>query len=197
MFEIHFIKNYYLFHTLKTNMSLDFKFAIPDVLNYANSKPNDIGSYSEIAVVTPATGSGPVTLGDYFTLNIPKCGSDSVLDAQSSFLRFKINNNITTAGGTASLCESCDCIISRLEVMHNNNIIETIDNYDLLSSIFLDTQVNARDRCQSLNITKGCYATAGDMTGLTIDKDVKHYYLTTLISGVVGSLAHAYIPLFA
>ena len=46
-------------------MSLDFKFAIPDILNYANSKPNDIGSYSELAGVTPATGSGPVTLGDY------------------------------------------------------------------------------------------------------------------------------------
>ena len=104
-------------------------------------------------------------------MNFSKCGSDSVLDAQSSFLCFKINNNITTAGGNVTLCGSCDCIVSRLDVMHNNNIIETIDNFDLLSSIFLGTQVNASDRCQSLNITKGCHATAGNMTGSPINKD--------------------------
>ena len=47
-------------------MSLDFKYALLDVLNYAESKPNDIGSYTEISVVTPATGSAAINLGDYF-----------------------------------------------------------------------------------------------------------------------------------
>ena len=89
-------------------MSLDFKFALPDVLNYAERKPNDIGSHTEIAVVTPATGSGAITPGDYFIINIPKGGSDAVLDAQSSYLRFRINNSITTAGATLTLCGSCD-----------------------------------------------------------------------------------------
>ena len=65
--------------------------------------------------------------------------------------------------------------------MHNNNIIETNDNYDLLSSIFLDTQVNARDRCESLNLTKGCHSSPGDMTGLPIAITGKHYYSTTQI----------------
>ena len=51
-------------------MSLDFKYALPDVLNYAESKPNNIGSYTEISVVTPATGSGKVTVGDYCIVNI-------------------------------------------------------------------------------------------------------------------------------
>jgi len=67
-------------------MSLDFKYALPDVLNYAESKPNDIGSYTEISVVTPATGSAAINLGDYFIINIPRCGSDSVLDPQGSYL---------------------------------------------------------------------------------------------------------------
>ena len=120
-------------------MSLDFKFALPDVLNYAESKPNDIGSHTEIAVVTPATGSGAINPGDFFIINIPKCGSDAVLDAQGSYLGFIINNGITTAGATLTLCGSCDCLFSQLEVMHNNNIIETIGDYDLLSSILIDS----------------------------------------------------------
>ena len=37
--------------------------ALPDVLNYAEGKSNNIGSYQEMSVVTPATGSAPETLG--------------------------------------------------------------------------------------------------------------------------------------
>ena len=65
-------------------MSLDFKYALPNVLNYAESKPNDIGSYTEILVVTPASGSAAINLGDYFIINIPRCGSDSVLNPKGS-----------------------------------------------------------------------------------------------------------------
>ena len=178
-------------------MSLDFKYALPDVLNYAESKLNDIGSYTEISVVTPATGSAAINLGDYFIINIPRCGSDSVLDAQGSYLRFRLKN--LAAAADAILSESCDCLFSRIEVCHNNQVIELIDNYDLLSSLLLDTQVSAIDRAQCLSITKGCHATAGTMTGQTVTHGAANgkYYTTTLLSGVVGSLARTYIPLFA
>ena len=49
--------------------------------------------------------------------------------------------------------------------VHNNNIIETFNSYDLQSSILLDSQVNAVDRAHSLSITKGCNTDVGDMTG--------------------------------
>ena len=94
-------------------MSLDFKFALPDVLNYAESKPNDIGSYTEIYVVTPATGSAAINLGDYFIINIPRCGSDSVLDPQGLYLRFRLKN--TAAAVDAVLSGSCDCFLAELK----------------------------------------------------------------------------------
>ena len=141
-------------HTLKNKHIMETKFALLDVLNYAEGKCNDIGNYQEMSVVTPATGSAALTLGNSFIINVPRCGSDAVLSGPSSFLRFCINNNYTAsaAGPTAetlTISGSCDSVFSRLEVFHNNMIIETIDNYELLSSIFIDTQVSAIDRAQA------------------------------------------------
>ena len=73
-----------------------------------------------------------------------------------------MNNNISTAGSTLALCGSWDCLFSQLEVLHKNNIIETTNDYDLLSSILLDSQVNAVDLVSSLSITKGCKDGVGD-----------------------------------
>ena len=100
-----------------------------------------------------------------------------------------MNNNISTAGSTLALCGSCDCLFSQLEVLHKNNIIETTNDYDLLSSILLDSQGNAEDRARSLSITKGCKNETRDMTGANITIAHDRYFSTTLLSGVVGSLA--------
>ena len=75
------------------------------------------------------------------------------LDTHDSFLQFRVNDSLTADAGMTP-CGSCNCIISRLEVMHNNNIIGTIDKYDILSLIMVDSQVNAVDRAYNYILQK-------------------------------------------
>ena len=56
-------------------------FALPEQLRYEMATTSDLGTDVEMAIVTPYTGSSPITVqaGNYFIINIPKSGSDAVL----------------------------------------------------------------------------------------------------------------------
>ena len=74
-----------------------------------------------------------------------------------------------------------------------DNIIETVDGYDLLSFILLDSQVNADDCACSLPITKGYRDDTGDITGQSIEIIHEHCISTALLSGVVVDHLHIYM----
>ena len=115
-----------------------------------------------------------------------------MLDGNNSILRFQVNNKDTTRSLTPD--HSCDCFFQKVEVLHGGTVLEVIDNYHQLSSLLLDSQVPTNLRNTSYNMTKGCNATAGTIAGVAIAANGSRYYTTTLISGIVGSLARNYIP---
>ena len=79
----------------------------------------------------------------------------------------------------------------KLEVMHAGNLLECIDNYQQLSAMLMDSQVDSSIRNTCFNMSKGSNV---DSTATTINHGVSVWYSTTLISGIVGSLARNYIP---
>ena len=106
-------------------------FALPDQLRYDSATPSSLGDV-QVAVVTPYTGSAPITVqaGNYFIVNIPKTGDSCCFDPMNSFLRFKltISDTANTAGGIAvDFCGNTDCLFRRLkfikEVMFLNKLI--------------------------------------------------------------------------
>ena len=110
-------------------------------------------------IFVPSTSAGSYNLGTYFIINIPRCGSDYVFDSINSFLHFQ--STLADAAGALTLDHSANSFIQKLEVLHAGNVLETIDNYQQLSAILIDTQVDASAWVSSLNMTVGC-GTAGD-----------------------------------
>ena len=166
--------------------------ALVEQLNFEKQMPIDGGSKQQITVAVPCTGAGTYQLGTYFMINLPRCGQDFLFDGPNSFLRFQVNN--TDTANTLILDHSCDCFFQKVEVLHGGNVLEVIDNYHQLSALLLDAQVPPTLRNTSLNMTKGCNATLGTIAGLTQTTGASRYYTTTLLSGIVGSLARNYIP---
>ena len=168
--------------------------ALVEQLNFEKQMPIDGGSKQQITVAVPCTGAGTYQLGTYFMINLPRCGQDILFDGPNSFLRFQVNN--TDTANTLILDHSCDCFFQKVEVLHGGNVLEVIDNYHQLSALLLHAQVPSVPTLHntSLNMTKGCNATLGTIVGLTQTTGASRYYTTTLLSGIVGSLARNYIP---
>jgi hypothetical protein len=60
--------------------------------------------------------------------------------------------------------------------------------------LLLDAQVDPSLRNTALSLTKGCNYTYGYIKGAQIATAGTQYFTTTLLSGIVGSLARNYIP---
>ena len=166
--------------------------ALVEQLNFEKQMPIDGNCKQQITVAVPCTGANAYNPGTYFMINLPRCGPDYVFDGPNSFLRFQVTNKDTA--NTLILDHSCDCLFSKVEVLHGGNVLEVIDNYHQLSSLLLDAQVDPTLRNTSFNMTKGCNATLGTIAGSSQTTGVSRYYTTKLISGIVGSLARNYIP---
>ncbi|CAN0070001.1 unnamed protein product [Heterosigma akashiwo] len=168
--------------------------AIPEKLNYKAMTPMDLGSHQETGIAVPINGTS-FSAGEEIIIHVPRSGSNAVFDPANSYLRFKYTNSDGT--NNAVLCGSCDSFISRVEVRHGSAVLETISNYEVLSSMLLDSLVNPADRAHALNLSKGCNATQGNMTGVQVDSESSKWFSTQLISGVVGTLCKSYIPTYA
>ena len=167
--------------------------ALVEQLNFEKMMPISGNSKQQIAISVPSTGAGTYNLATYAIINFPRCGFDYVFDPMNSFLRFKAT--IVDAAGILILDHSANSFIQKLEVLHAGNVLETIDNYQQLSAIMIDTQVDASARVSSLNMTAGC-GTDGDARGARIENGAANgkWFSLTLLSGIVGSLSRNYIP---
>ena len=126
-------------------------FALPDQLRYDKATPSSLGTDVQVSVVTPYTGSSPITVqaGNYFIINIPKSANSCVFDAMNSFLRFKLtlSDTANTAGGiTANLCGNVDCLFRWLDVYQGSNVLEQVDQYGNLSNMLMNCQVDPVSR---------------------------------------------------
>ena len=163
--------------------------ALVDALNFEKNMPIDGNCRQQIAVSVPCTGAQSYNMGTYFMINLPVCGPDYCFDPMNSFLRFKATN--IDAAGVLMLGHSADSFFQKLEVMHAGNLLECIDNYQQLSAMVMDSQEDSSIRNTCFHMSKGSNV---DSTATTINPAGTKWFSTTLISGIVGSLARNYIP---
>ena len=99
---------------------------LPKNLKYGN-KIESAPSKSYRSNIQPQNGTGPYSLGDTITINIPT-RANLVLATTESVLKF----NVTLKAGAASAFrwDSCGAhgIIQRIRVWHGSNLLEDIDN---------------------------------------------------------------------
>ena len=129
---------------------MEATFALPDQLRYDTAVPSDLGTETEIAFVTPYTGSAdiPVQSGKYFIINIPKFGNNALFDPMNSFLCFKLKLTNWNAAQTLTigLGGSAHCIFRRLEVYQGSDVLEQIGQYNNLSAMLMNSQISPIDR---------------------------------------------------
>lgn len=168
------------------------QFVIPKSLNYHETIPSSLGSSIETMVITPQTGAGSYTSGNQIVFFLPRV-SDAVFDPQNSYLRFKFTVN----GSAAMLSGSIDTVFYRLDVRNGGNQLELINNYHVLSSVLMDSLIDPSDRQFVYNALKGCAATSGSQSGYALANAASQYFQTQFVSGIVGTCARSYIPLYA
>ena len=163
--------------------------------------PNNVGITSDLLYdLKPSSGRGrsyrcsiqpsnkqTFSGGDTAILSIPCGRRGTFLDNQQSYIKYTIQNNEILAGKTAFIDNNGACVINRLDVFHASNMLESIQQYNVLYSYLLDTQINTS---QSYGLSS-MFGTATDFNrkgyplGLSTGAN-KITVCMPILSGVIG-----------
>lgn len=116
-----------------------------------NLKPSAVRSRSYRSSIAP-TNKSSFNPSDTAIMYISGGRRNTYLDTTQSYIRFSIKNNDTTsstgigANGAFLLDNNASCVINRLDIFHASNLIETIQNYNQLMTVLLDTNINSAQK---------------------------------------------------
>lgn len=149
--------------------------------------------------VLPLSG-GTFNPGDQSKFEIPVGRKGEFLDGTQTYLLFKVKNTDTN-NVPLFVDHSCASFISKFEVFSSSQLIETINCYNELYSIMMDTQYGPLDRQSFQTIVLGCDQDAitdnvnFQRGGVAIAQGATQTFCLPLFSGVVGSGLSKYLPI--
>jgi hypothetical protein len=117
---------------------------------------------------------------------IPGGRRNTYLDPQQSYIRYTIKNNdaVTSTGtgdagqGQFYLDNNGACVINRLDVFHASNLLESIQSYNQLMTVMLDTNINSS---QKLGLS-AAYGTSSSFATTDISRKGAQLFGTSYIS---------------
>jgi len=199
---------------------------VPNVMGISsdcqyNLKPSAIRSRSYRSSVVPSNKS-VFSPQDVAIFAISGGRRNTYLDTTQSYMRFTIKNNDTTASTGSTLAgqsyfnldNNAACVINRLDIFHASNLIETIQNYNQLMTIFMDTNMNSSQKL-GLSCAYGSTPTVGgsgadisrqgmplfgtiwNTTGAAASNTAaqQQTFCMPIISGAIGLGAEKFLPL--
>eukprot|EP00873_Tetraselmis_striata_P029840 jgi/Tetstr1/450104/TSEL_037149.t1 len=131
--------------------------------------------------------------GDTIQLSIPCGNKGEFLNTKQSYLKFSLKNTEATTTDTLNLDYSASAVIRLLEVVYGSTVLEYIDQYPALYHMLLDAHGDIQQMGYAGGVTEGMGSTA--RTGATINGWDSVTVCVPLISGVLGSMQHKYIPI--
>ena len=178
--------------------------AVSDRLAYIEKPTSvDAKAYSHCCLPINGTTFDP---GAIVRIDIPCSQYGTYLDSHNSYLKFTFKNlSQTTAPANSAvfLDGSGYSLIQRLQVLYSGFVLEDIDEYGLLASIFMDNNLGLEARHSYGEIVYGTaqhtYTTNSHLIkhGAAVAGDGELTMMIPLISAVVGMNADKYIPLGA
>jgi hypothetical protein len=128
---------------------------VPNVMGISsdcqyNLKPSAVRSRSYRASIAP-TNKSTFSPADTCIIYVPGGRKNTYLDTTQSYIRFTVKNNDTTtstAGSSAAffLDNNAACVINRLDIFHASNLIESVQSYNQLMDIYMDTNISSSQK---------------------------------------------------
>jgi hypothetical protein len=152
-----------------------------------NLKPSSVRC-RQYRCSVPTSNKSTFTASDVAIAYIP-CRRNCFLDVTQSYLRYTVKNmdaaNALTIDGTAA------SFINRIDIFHGSNMLESIQNYDVLTAYLADFQLNTAQRA-GLEASWGCKS---DRSGDSIAAAASQTFAMPIFSGVCGVLADKFLPM--
>lgn len=151
-------------------------------------KPSACRSKSYRCSVLPTNKS---TFGSTETciIYVPCGRRNSYLDVLQSYMRMTVKNTSATA---FNMDGSGASFISRVDVFHGSNLLETIQAYGVLSNYIFDLQTSDSQRKGLANIYG--FDNTGGRQGATLAAGAQITLCLPIFSGVVGVLSEKCLP---
>ena len=162
--------------------------ALTDDLHFA-LKPSAVRSRSYRASILP-TNKNSFNPTETCIMYVPCGRRNSYLDVGQSYLRLNIKN--TDGANGLYLDGNGACVISRIDIFHGSNLLETIQAYNVLSTYIFDMQTSQSDRKGLSNIYG--FDNGGDRKGQVLAAGVSLTCCIPLFSGVIGVLSDKSVP---
>ncbi len=131
--------------------------------------------------------------GQVVMFNIPCGRRGQFLSTRQSYLKFQVNNLGAVAGDTIQFDYTVNSLISRLEIYHGSNLLESIHEYGLLSHIWHDLQQSSDEQFNSGSLLEGSSMSSA-RTGAVLDGGTSRVFTVQLFSGILGCLMDKYLP---
>lgn len=156
-----------------------------------NLKPSAVRSRSYRASVA-TTNKSSFNPGDTAILYVPGGRRNTYLDTTQTYIRFTAKNNdatVSTTGGLTAnevlfnLDNNGACFINRLDIFHGSNLIETLQNYNQLMTVFLDTNINPAQKL-GLSTAYGTCSTVGTLGTSNVNGE---FTLTSTFTGATAT----------
>eukprot|EP00873_Tetraselmis_striata_P016520 jgi/Tetstr1/436784/TSEL_025564.t1 len=129
--------------------------------------------------------------GDTIEFSIPCGNKGEFLNTKQSYLKFKLKNEDGTNDMTLDF--SASAVIRLLECVYGSSVLEYVDQYGLLRNILSDAQSTSTNENFGSTVVEGVSA-ADYRTGADIGSGTTVTFCIPLLSGVVGTLQHKYLP---
>ena len=110
--------------------------SLSDSLVY-QPKPSAVSS-SKARWNQPSYNKSTFKPGEVVMINIPTGRRGSFLNTRMSYLKFRVTNDGTDAGHTIAADFNIASIFSRLSVFHASNMLEDIQEYGMLVTLWHD-----------------------------------------------------------
>lgn len=109
--------------------------------NYLDNPPKTF-AVQNIRVKQPCSSATSATMSQEITFNLPNNVARTVMDSNNLAIKFKITNNDATANASLWLApyNGAMSVIKKVDIISNSVAISSIDNYDKVSSMFMELE---------------------------------------------------------
>ena len=165
--------------------------SLTDALVYA-PKPSAVSGQKHRQTIPPYNKS-TFSPGETIMLNIPTGRQGQFLNQRQSFLSFKLSNLETEVGKTLTLDYSGACLFSSLRVYHGSNLLESIEEYNVLYTLWHDMVGSSEAMKHTGNLLEGTHNT-DERTGAVLLPQGGDVLVMPILSGIIGTLQSKYLP---